>query len=259
MRGPGQRFAVALVAALAAALAIAAALAACGERPGRASPAMVFASASLTAAFTALGRAFEREHPGERIELHFAGTPQLVVQLREGAPADVFAAADEANMQRAVDAGRVLDTPRVFAQNRLAIVTRPGNPRQLRGLADLARPDLTVLLCGAEVPAGRYARQALARAGVRVDSASDEPSVHAVLTKVQLGEADAGIVYATDAAAGDGRVAAVAIAEGDNVVARYPIAALRGGHNQALGVAFVAFVQSPAGQQILRAAGFASP
>lgn len=255
MRGTRRR----LGALVAFASALAACLGACGGGPADAPPVLVFASASLTTAFEALFRAFERDHPGERIELHFAGTPQLVVQLREGAPADVFASADEASMQRAVAAGRVSGVPRVFAENRLAIVARPGNPRQVNGLADLARPGLVVLLCGADVPAGRYAREALARAGVRVDSASDEPSVHAVLTKVQLGEADAGIVYATDAAAAAGRVATVAIPDGDNVVARYPIAALRGGHNEATGAAFVAFVQSPAGQQLLRAAGFLPP
>jgi molybdate transport system substrate-binding protein len=222
--------------------------------------ATVFAAASLTASFEALAQEFERRHPGSRLELHFAGTPQLVLQAREGAPVDVFASADEASMQRIVDLGLAVAPPAVFARNRLAIVTAPGNPHGIAGLADLGRSDLRVLLCGPEVPAGRYAREALARASVALRSLSDEPSVKAVVSKVRLGEVDAGIVYATDVPAGaEAGVDAVPIPDAQNVVATYPIAVLGAGSERATGDAFVAFVLSPEGRAMLRSFGFASP
>jgi molybdate transport system substrate-binding protein len=222
-------------------------------------PALVFAAASLTGAFEELARAFEAAHPGLALELHFAGTSQLALQVREGAPADVFASADEANMQQVLDTGHVVSGPAVFARNRLVIVTARGNPLGVAGLADLAREDVTLLLCAPEVPAGRYARLAAAKAGVALRPASDEPNVKAVVSKVALGEADAGVVYATDAAAARGEVDAVAIAAEHDVVATYPIAALDAGAARETGAAFVAFVLSAKGQAILREHGFAAP
>jgi molybdate transport system substrate-binding protein len=273
-------------------LAVAACLAGCAERPPPGRTLMVFAAASLAVPFGSLAEAFGALHPDTDVELHCAGTPRLVVQIREGAPVDVFASADEPNMQAVADAGLVLGAPRVFARNRLAIVVPRGNPRGIRALADLARPAVTVLLCGPQVPAGRYARQALARASVEVHPASDEPSVQGVLTKVRLGEADAGIVYVTDVtdvtgatgatgatgvtgvtgvtgmtgvtdtrdAAGARRdVDAVAVPPEHDVRAICPIAVLGSGRDRAGGEAFVAFVLSPAGQAILRASGFEAP
>lgn len=234
-----------------AALCLFAVAAACREAPP---PVTVFAAASLTASFTALAAGFEANHPGQHVQLHFAGTPRLVLQLREGAAADAFASADTANMDKVVALGRTAGAPVPFARNQLVIVTEKGNPQHIAALADLARADLRVLLCGPEVPAGRYARQALQRAGVAVQSASDEPSVQAVLAKLQLGEADAGIVYVTDAAAAAAKLDAVPIAAAHNVVATYPIAALG-----PRGEAFVAFVASPAGQAVLRRFGFSPP
>lgn len=233
-------------------------LAACGSRTADRST-MVFAAASLTAAFQDLAVAYEAAHPGEGVELHFAGTPQLVVQIREGAPVDVFASADEANMQRIVAMGGTLGPPVVFARNRLTIVTAEGNPQGIRGLADLARDDLRVVLCGPQVPAGRYAREALAKAGVTVRSRSDEPSVKAVVSKVQLGEVDAGIVYVTDATSAAQQVDAVPIPAEHDVVATYPIVALGAGANPAGAAAFLAFVRSDAGLAILQRHGFARP
>jgi molybdate transport system substrate-binding protein len=220
---------------------------------------MVFAAASLTAAFEALAKEFEARHAGAELDLHFAGTPQLVLQVREGASADVFASADEPNMRKVVEAGKAAAAPRAFARNRLTIVTQRGNPKGIRALADLARADLKVLLCGPEVPAGRYARAALARAGAAVRSVSDEPSVKGVVSKVHLGEADAGIVYVTDVASARDAVDAVPIPDEHNVVATYPIAVLGAGRSRTTGEAFVAFVLSPEGQGILRAFGFTSP
>lgn len=221
-------------------------------------PATVFAAASLTAPFEALVREFERRHPGREIELHCAGTPQLVLQMREGAPVDVFASADGASMQRVVDLGLAAAPPAVLATNRLAIVTAEGNPHGIAGLADLARGELRVLLCGPEVPAGRYAREALARASVEPRTLSDEPSVKSVVSKVALGEVDAGIVYVTDVAT-DAGVDAVPIPDAQNVVATYPIAVLTAGSDRATGEAFVAFALSPDGQAILRSSGFGAP
>jgi molybdate transport system substrate-binding protein len=231
----------------------------CAQGPPAGRATMVFAAASLSAPFQALAREFEGRHRGERLDLHFAGTPQLVLQIDEGAPADVFASADEANMRRIVDEGHVQGPPRVFARNRLTIVTARANPLHITGLADLARDDLTVVLCAPEVPAGRYARRALETAGVRVRPVSDEPSVNAVVSKIRLGEADAGIVYVTDTLDARGAVDAVPVPDAQNVVATYPIAILRTGTDRSTAEAFVAFVLSPAGQDTLRSFGFEAP
>ncbi len=247
---------VARLVALAAAAAVVV-VAACGGSAAVAPPVMVFAAASLTAPFEALAAEFEKAHPGTEVDLHFAGTPQLVLQLREGAPADVFASADEPNMAKVVADGITSGTPRHFVRNRLAIVVKHGNPLGIVGLADLARPGSNVALCGPDVPAGRYARLALAKAGVVVQSVSDEPSVKALVSKVQLGELDAGIVYATDCRTAG--VAAVPIDAAWQVFADYPIAALRTGRNRSGGDAFVQFVLSPVGRRILESFGFLLP
>jgi len=238
------------------------ATAGCTRAPGPASaaaptPLRVFAAASLTASFQAIAAAFEQQHPSHRVELHFAGTPQLVLQLREGASADVFASADVPNMTKVQDLGVLVDAPVEFARNQLVIVVRDGNPKGVRGLADLARADVKVALCGPEVPAGKYARQVLQRAGVEVRSVSDEPSVKAVVTKVQLGELDAALVYATDV--GVSGVEGVALPAAENVVASYPIGVLDRGGNRVGATLFVAFVRSEAARSILRRHGFVLP
>ena len=234
-------------------------LAAC-YRPAAAAPTMVFAAASLTAPFEELAKAFEIRHPGSNLDLHFAGTPQLVLQVREGATADVFASADAANMQKLVEASQTAAAPQVFARNRLAIAVAKGNPHRIASLADLQqRPGLRVVLCGPEVPAGRYAREALAKAAVTVRSLSDEPSVRAIVSKVRLGEVDAGIVYATDTAHAVDLIGSVAIPDEHNVVTTYPIAMLKAGKSSMMAAQFVAFVLSADGQQILRSFGFQAP
>jgi len=232
---------------------------ACDARPGAPPAALVFAAASLTSAFEELAAAFEVAQPPARVELHFAGSASLVLQLREGAPADLFASADAANMQRALALGAAVGAPRDFAANRLVIVTPPGNPRGIAHLADLARDDLAVALCGPEVPAGRYARAALASAGVTLRPVSDEPSVKAVIAKLQLGEVDAGIVYVTDALAAGDSVHAVPLPAAQQVVARYPLVVLDGGVAHDTAAAFAEFVLSRRGQTILAAHGFAPP
>lgn len=216
----------------------------------------VFAAASLTAAFQAVGNAFEKTHPDTKVQLNFAGSSTLVQQIQQGAPADVFASADEANMQKLVESGAIAGAPLLFARNSLQIVVPPGNPKHIAALADLAKPGLTIALCGPTVPCGRYAAQAFTKAGVTAPAASQELDVKAVLTKVAMGEADAGIVYVTDVRAAAGRVEGVDIPESFNVIARYPIAVVKNAPNAAAAAALIDFVLSSGGQQLLAGFGF---
>ena len=219
----------------------------------------VFAAASLTEAFRSIGKDFEAAHSGTKIEFNFAGSSTLVRQITEGAPADVFASADEQNMEKAVAAGEIAGAAQVFARNRLAIIVPKGNPKQVTSLADLGRPGMTITLAAPAVPVGRYAAEAFAKAGVPVPTGSNEADVKAVVTRVAMGEADAGVVYTTDVAAGGNTVEGVTIPDAHNVVARYPIASLKRAPNQAGAQAFVAYVLSPDGRRALTAAGFLAP
>jgi molybdate transport system substrate-binding protein len=219
----------------------------------------VFAAASLTASFRAIATAFEGAQPGTKVVLNFAGSPTLVQQIREGAPADVFASADEANMQKLVATGAVAGSPSVFAQNVLQIAVAKGNPKRVTGLADLARPGLVVVLCGETVPCGRYALEAFTRAGVVPPAGSREPDVKAVVSKVALGEADAGIVYVTDVRAAADKVEGIAVSAGASLNARYPIAVLHEAAHAESARAFVAFVLSDPGTKILGEYGFLKP
>ena len=221
----------------------------CGAAPaGSAAPAFtVLAAASLTEAFEDFGR-------GTTVTYSFAGSQQLVAQVEAGAPVDVVATADPDAMDRLARAGLV-ETPRTFAGNRLAIAVEHGNPRRIEGLVDLARNGLKVVLADPAVPAGRYANQALERAGIRVRPVSLELDVKAVASKVAFGEADAGIVYATDVAAGS----AVAIPDAANVLATYPVAVVRASTNRRAAEAFVDRLLGPPGRGALAAHGFLSP
>ena len=242
-------------AALAAGIALGAA--ACSPSAPAPDTVRVFAAASLAAPFEELAAAFERRHPGLRVELHCAGSAQLALQLREGARADVFASADVPNMDKVVGAGATCAAPVTLVTNRLAVVVPVGNPKGIRSLADLARGDLAVALCGPEVPAGRYAREALASAGVEVRSRSDEGNVRALVAKVQLGELDACIAFATDARARG--VEGIALPPQHDVTATYPVAVLRSGTNEAGGHGFVAFAQGDEGRAVLVRHGFGVP
>lgn len=216
----------------------------------------VLAAASLTAAFQAMADAFEKSHPTVKLQLSFAGTQTLVQQIQQGAPADVFAAADEASMQKLVESGEVTGAAQVFARNKLQIVVPAGNPKHIVALADLGKPGLTIALCGPTVPCGRYATAAFGNAGVPVPAASQELDVKAVASKVAMGEADAGIVYLTDVRAAGNTVEGVDIAAPANVIAHYPIALLKSALHPAAGAEFVAFVLSADGQRILGTLGF---
>lgn len=220
---------------------------------------VVFAAASLTASFRAVATAFEAAHPATAVTLNFAGSPTLVQQIREGAPADVFASADEANMRKLVDADAVAEAPRIFARNVLQIAVAKGNPHRVAGLADLVRPGLVVVLCGEAVPCGAYALEAFRKAKLAAPPGSREADVKAVVTKVALGEADAGIVYATDVRAAADKVTGVDLADAHAVGAGYPIAVLREAAHAEAARAFMAFVLSRPGTTILGEHGFLPP
>ena len=216
----------------------------------------VFAAASLTAAFQAIATEFQKLYPQVRVETNFAGSPTLVQQIDQGAPADVFAAADEVNMHKLVDSGELAGEPQLFAQNKLQIVVSAGNPKHVATLADLNRSGMIVALCGPTVPCGRYASELFRKAGVALPPASEELDVKAVLSKVVAGEVDAGVVYDTDIRAGGNKVEGIDIPESVDVIARYPIAVLKHAPNKSAAQTFVDFVLSPAGQQVLVSFGF---
>lgn len=239
---------------LAAAVAIVL-LAGCGAQASS-STVSVFAAASLTDAFKALGAAFEKDHAGVSVRFNFAGSPTLVTQIEQGAGADVFASADTANMNRLGSDGFVTGASKVFAHNVLEIAVAPGDPKGITSLADLARPGVVYISAGPTVPAGKYALQALEKAGVTATPRSLETDVKSVISKIELGEADAGIVYATDVKAAGSKVQGVAIPDRYNVVATYPLAEVKGATNATGAQTFITFVTSSAGQATLTSFGF---
>ena len=212
----------------------------------------VFAAASLQPAFERVDKLLE---PNPHITFNFAGTQTLVAQLTQGAPADVFASADLQHMNQLVSAGLIQGQPRVFARNSLEIAVARGNPKGIHGLTDLARPGLVVVLADPSVPVGKYAAQALKNAGITVHPASLEQQVTGVLSKVAIGEADAGIVYVNDIVT-SGQVEGVAIPADQNVVAEYPIAVLTSAQNKTGANQFINVLLSGGGQTILLATGF---
>nr|WP_199245676.1 molybdate ABC transporter substrate-binding protein [Leifsonia sp. AG29] len=219
----------------------------------------VFAAASLTTSFTRIGREFEAAYPGATVTFSFAGSSDLVTQLTEGAPADVFASAVEGNMQKAVKAGVTSGPPVRFATNVLSIAVPPGNPAKIRAFADLARSGVKTVVCAPQVPCGAATAKVEASSGTALSPVSQESSVTDVLGKVESGEADAGIVYATDVKAAGAKVATVPFPEAADVVNEYPIATIAGSAQPATARAFVAFVAGPQGRAVLRAAGFGAP
>ncbi len=219
----------------------------------------VYAAASLRGPFTELGRRFEADHPGLTVDLVFAGSADLVAQLTEGAVADVLATADTATMDRAGAAGLLETEPVDFATNVPTVVTAPGNPRGVGSFADLARPDLQVVVCAPQVPCGVATARLEELAGVRLRPVSEESSVTDVLNKVTTGQADAGVVYATDARAAGDRVTAVPVPQAAQVPVDYPIAVLTRAVHLDAAHAFVDLVTGPTGRRVLSAAGFGAP
>ncbi|MFI8419959.1 molybdate ABC transporter substrate-binding protein [Streptomyces sp. NPDC085479] len=216
----------------------------------------VLAAASLTDVFKTAGAAYEKAHPGTKITFSFAGSQELVAQVSQGSPADVLVTADTKSMDKVkADTG----TPAIIAKNRLVIATGEGNPFKVDDLKDLADTKLKVVLAAPEVPAGKYSKQILDKQGITVKPVSQEPNVRAVLSKVELGEADAGLVYRTDAASAADKVDAVEIPDDRNAIAQYPAATLKDSKNAEAAAAFVAWLSSPDGQKILQDAGFQKP
>lgn len=257
------------LASLAAAVAATALVAGCSGSSEDASPApettgaavsgdlTVFAAASLKSTFTELGELFESEYPGTSVTFNFAGSSDLVAQLQQGAPADVFASADTANMTKAQDL--VAGSPVDFATNTLTIVTPPGNPAQITSFADLAKPDLQVVVCAPQVPCGAATEKVEKATGTTLTPVSEESSVTDVLGKVTSGQADAGLVYVTDATVAGDKVTAVPFPESSGAVNTYPIASLTASGNPDTAAAFVTLVTGEQGRKVLSDAGFAAP
>jgi molybdate transport system substrate-binding protein len=228
----------------------------------------VFAAASLTGAFTELGAAFEQDHPGTRVRFNFAGSQQLTVQLEHGAEADVFASADERWMTYVAEQELLAGPPRLFAHNRLVAIVPKTNPARIGSLEDLARRGVKLVIAAEAVPVGAYTREALTKLGQVPDFPADferralanvvsqEENVKAVVAKVQLGEADAGIVYASDAIGNVARhLRVLPIPEPQNVLANYPLAVLAGAKAPEAAAAFADLVSGPVGQEVLQRFG----
>ena len=229
----------------------------------------VFAASSLTEAFNEAGKAFAEKNPKATVKFQFAASSALAVQINEGAPADVFASADTAQMKVVADKGNANESA-IFVKNTPVVVV-PKNNTTVSTFADLAKADVKLVLAGATVPIGRYAREILTKAsgtgGISADFStkvlanlrSEEANVRAVLTKVQLGEADAGVVYTTDIGAAANEVKKIDIPANYNVIAEYPIATIKSARNAKVADAFVTFIRSADGQAIMAKYGFAKP
>ncbi|MGY1640471.1 molybdate ABC transporter substrate-binding protein [Geodermatophilus sp. SYSU D00703] len=219
----------------------------------------VFAAASLTDVFTELGDRLELDHPDLDVRFNFAGSSALATQLTQGAPADVFASANETQMTVVTDAGLQGEDPTVFTSNVLQIAVPAGNPAGVAGLADFGREDLTLAVCAPEVPCGAAAEDVFAAAGTTAVPDTLEEDVRAALTKVELGEVDAALVYTTDVTAAGDAVEGLDFPEAEDAVNDYPIVPLADAPNPDAAAAFVDLVRSEEGQRALADAGFRTP
>ncbi|MBA4863724.1 molybdate ABC transporter substrate-binding protein [Streptomyces sp. PSKA54] len=219
----------------------------------------VFAAASLKESFTTLGKTFEKAHPGTTVTFNFGGSDTLAASITSGAPADVFAAASDKTMKAVTDAGDASGTPATFVRNQLEIATLPGNPEKIASLKDLTDSRLKVALCDKQVPCGAAAQKALDAAGLKLTPVSYEQDVKSALTKLELKEVDAAVVYRTDVQAAGDKVEGVDFPESADAVNSYPIVLLKDAPNAAAAKEFIALVRSEQGQRVLNAAGFLKP
>jgi molybdate transport system substrate-binding protein len=219
----------------------------------------VLAAASLTEVYGELASQFEKLHPGVTITESFGGSSALATQIVQGAPADLFATANQATMKTVTDAGLTDGIPIVYASNVLTLIVPSGNPANVTSLADLAKPSVKVALCDKTVPCGSAAVTLLADENLKVTPVTLEQDVKSVLTKVELDEVDAGLVYVTDAVSAGSTVKRIAVPDAANVVNRYPIALLRSSTNTAAATAFEHFILSTTGLLALKRAGFGTP
>jgi molybdate transport system substrate-binding protein len=218
----------------------------------------VFAAASLMGTFTQLGKQFDAAHPGDTVKFSFGPSSGLATQITSGAPADVFASAAPANMDAVVKAGDAA-SPQDFAKNTMEVATPPKNPGKVTSVNDLAKKSVKVALCQPQVPCGVVAAEVFKNAGIKVKPVTLQPDVKSVLTQVELGSVDAGMVYVTDVMAAGTKVKGVTISDSDNASTLYPIATISDSKHKSIAQAFVAYVLSPAGQKVLTAAGFQQP
>jgi molybdate transport system substrate-binding protein len=220
---------------------------------------VVFAASSLTEAFTEMATAFKAANPDAQVTFNFAGSGDLVTQITQGAPADIFVSADDSNMKKLTDAGENVGEPVTIAKNTMEIIVEKGNPKGITGVADLAKPDLIVVLCADTVPCGKNAAAVLRNAGVTAAPKSLEDKVKGVVTKISAGEADAGIVFVTDINAAKDTAEGVEIPADINVISNYPMVVTKEVTNPTAAKAFIDFVASDAGQAILAKYGFLAP
>jgi molybdate transport system substrate-binding protein len=217
---------------------------------------VVFAAASLKDAFDQIGKQFEQANPGVSVKFNYAGSSSLATQIKQAAPADVFASADTTNMDTVTNDNLASGSPKNFASNTLEIMVAAGNPKHIKSVADLANSDVKVVVCASDVPCGAYTQDVFKKAGVTVHPVSEETSVSSVVTKVTLGEADAGVVYTTDVKAAGDKAAGVAIPANQNVTAEYPIVTLKDAPNSGGATAFMNYVLGSDGQKVLKSFGF---
>jgi len=220
---------------------------------------VVFAATSLTDAFNKIATQFEAANPGVTVKFNYGGSSTLATQITQGAPADVFASASPKNMTTVTDQSLTTGTPKTFAANQGEIMVEAGNPSHVKSVADLANSALKVVTCAPEVPCGALATAIFKNAGVTVKPVSQEENVGGVVTKVSLGEADAGIVYVTDVKANGTKTTGVPIPASQNDTTTYPIAEIKGAPNATASAAWISYVLGPSGQQVLKSFGFLPP
>jgi molybdate transport system substrate-binding protein len=230
-----------------------------GSSPAISGTVTVFAASSLQQTFTKLATTFEQEHPGVTVKFSFGGSDTLAAQITQGAPVDVFASANQSTMETVQKAGDTTGTPTVFVKNTLEIAVPPGNPKGIKTLADLTKSGIKVAECAATVPCGSAAVKALAAAGVKLTPVTYETDVTSALTKVELGEVDAALVYHSDIVGAAGKVQGVVFSTASDAVNSYPIDVLKNAANPSVAQAFEAFILSASSEQVLLKAGFQAP